>query len=332
MRLVYVSLLSSIGLLNHPAWAERNLGSTITVPTLGWVFDGQAQAIRPIVGTLGAAIIGPPINAGFLVATASVASQQGFAIVVSAEDQRVRTITLRNNESLIRDVKAADTAPDRIVLSPSGTAALLYFSKAGRVQVITGLPLDPAIQHEFSLSDREITATGWAVSDDGGRMLFVTPAEMTSSVRVLDAKLGMYTAAFEGSSFVMSFFPDSHKALIVNQSSEIFLLEEGTPSHLGRTAVQAAVNPVAIQFSQKRTQAYIAYANGNIVEFDLATGVAKTASCNCRITDLDALNDLSLFRITELSASPLLLVNMADSEPRIWFVPSNRATNGRNEQ
>jgi len=332
MRIVYVSLLSLIGLLNHPAWAERNFGSTIAIPTLGWVFDGQAQAIRPIVGTLGAAIVGPQIDAGFPVATASIASQQGFAIVVSAEDQRVRTVTLRHNESVVREVKAADTAPDRIVLSPSGTAALLYFSRAGRVQVITGLPLDAAVEHEFSLSDREITPTGWAVSDDGDRSLFVTGAGMTSSVRVLDANLGMYIASFEGSSFVMSFFPDSHKALVVNQSSEIFLLEEGTPSHLGRTAGQAAVNPVAIQFSQKRTRAYIAYADGNIVEFDPAIGVARTASCNCRITDLHGLNDPSLFRITELSASPLLLVNMADSEPRIWFVPSGRATNGRNEQ
>src|SRR5688572_29621188 len=163
--------LSMLFLLLHSARAERDSGMKIGVPSVGWVFDRQLMALRPIKGTLGAATLGHPLDAGFPVENAVVGSQRSFALVVSAADHQVRVMLLGPGAPSVKGVEGTNVSPDRIVLSPSGTAAILQFVKSARLQIITGLPESPVVSREISTSGLGDSIAELAISDDGNRLL-----------------------------------------------------------------------------------------------------------------------------------------------------------------
>src|ERR1043166_3804615 len=97
---------------------------SVAGPLSGFVFDGSARALRPVRGVAGAATFGDPMDAGVSLASASGSPRQDSAFAKAA-DGATRFFTL--NGGAAAEVAIDGLGPvERVVYSPSGTAAAVY--------------------------------------------------------------------------------------------------------------------------------------------------------------------------------------------------------------
>lgn len=308
MRSVFVLLLTAASALSQQA--------RIAAPSLGWVFDPEAMAIRPIQGTLGAATLGAPLDAGFRMTAAAIAAQRGFAIGVDAADGSVRVVRWKE-QAAAQIIDGTEAHPGRIVLSPSGSSALLssaLLSSAvsARVQVITGLPDAPRISSETDLGE---APAAMAISDDGERRLF-----LVSGALWIHEPGGVFRAPLNGIAVAAAFRPGSREAVALTAEGKLHRIgAEGTISSYGDLVEERS--PVGLRVSADGTHAYVAFANGSAVDFDSVSGSARTSSCNCKASGLTALRS-DAFLMNDISdTQPLMVFDGSGSGPKVWFVP-----------
>src|SRR5262249_24065684 len=144
----------------------------------------------------GAATLGDAVDAGSALASALISPRQDFALGLSADNQTARIIQLRTPGAPPLTLDNL-SAPDRMLLSPSGSAALFYWQEPSRIAVLTGLP--------DALAIRELSAGGLgalsalAVADDGyiaaaagsGSGWFATPDGNFVPLSVPDATVAL---------------------------------------------------------------------------------------------------------------------------------------------
>jgi hypothetical protein len=116
-----------------------------------------------------------------------------------------------------------------------------------------------------------------------------------------------------------AFAPKSAEALVAAGGllTVIRRLPEG-PAYRTLTAYTDA--PVAVAFSTDSSRAIMATATGDIRIFETGGSELPAMSCGCNTTGLHPLAGGSLFRLNDVSAGPLWLLD-AGSNPRFWFVP-----------
>ena len=93
-------------------------------PSLGFVFDPSAHALRRIQGIPGAALVGTTVEFGFAVSAAYVAPRLDSAFVMAGDGQ-AHFFRLTADAPEERAVDSMG-APLRVIFSPSGSAAALY--------------------------------------------------------------------------------------------------------------------------------------------------------------------------------------------------------------
>jgi hypothetical protein len=171
MRLLLVLLLAGRGAA--PLWGEGFLA-----PVTGFVLDPASHTIRPFNGTPGAAVLGRGINLPFGIARAA-SRVHGVVVAISDEAPRRALVIggLDRGDPAVRVVDGALTDADGLVLSSSGTAALLY--TADSMQVLTGLPEQPLAGAVVAVPGRIRAA---AISDDGQITLIATDAPGAAGV------------------------------------------------------------------------------------------------------------------------------------------------------
>ena len=323
MRFLYSLILIFLPLL--PAGAQGM--ASVAGPSLGFAYDASLGAIRPIRGIPGAAILDDPIDAGFAFAAAAISPRQDYALALSADDGQVRLIRFQNGGLTALFVNNAMVSPDRMIFSPSGRAAVLYQQSSGRLQVLAGLPEAPTAQDAGTLVFTGSQA-GIAVSDDGALVLLASGGQDSDPVWLLAPGGNLLQLPLPGSSVAVSFRRDSHDALALTRTGDLYLARNVDTSldlrqvHAGD---EQTSSPVAVQFSSNGARAYTANATGTLAAFDLATGAANMVSCQCGPTGLQPLNSGMLFRLNEISNLPLLLLDGSGAAPRVWFVPPYRA-------
>jgi hypothetical protein len=259
----------------------------VAIPGLGWVFDSSAGAIRPITGIAGAAVVGDSLELPSL-QTAVIASRQGFALAVMADDGQIRLVRLQAGAAASVEIPGLLSYPDRILLSPGGAAAVVYERSFGRLQLVTGLPDRPQIIETHS------QAAPVAVGDDGSAALEDEfPAPVAAA----------------------TFRRNSPDVAAISKTGEIFLRRDGETRQI------ASLAAAAVQFSSDGSQIYLAGQDGKLLILQAATGEARVLACGCAASSLDPLNPDGLFRITEGSSAPVFLFDAAAAGPRFWFVP-----------
>jgi hypothetical protein len=208
-------------------------------------------------------------------------------------------------------------AAERIVFSPSGSAAALYTD--GSVQVVRGLPGAGTLAFEVRLQlrqkSRAATASeSLAISDDGAYLLYATGNEVEliglagDSRKLMDAKPGALAA----------FAPASHDAAVIHSGSlTLFRDVIGTAT---RRDLPGTIAPSAMSFSSDGRTVFIASQRSRTVDaIRLETGESTSMLCDCAPTSLTPMG--SLFRLNEMSGSPLWLLD-AGTTPRLLFVPA----------
>ena len=135
-----------------------------TGPVEGYIFDAPTASLRAVMGFPGAASFGPVLLGGLEFASAAprqnyaVAFQSGSCVLVTSLDSgAVSTVA----------IPAATRRPERIAWSGDGTVAVLYSSAGSWIQMLAGLPGNPAASSYIDLSVLGGSLTAVAVSADG---------------------------------------------------------------------------------------------------------------------------------------------------------------------
>lgn len=293
---------------------------SVAAPAMGYAFDANAAAIRPLRGIPGASLLGDPLDPGFAISLAAISPRQNFALAVSSTDSRLRLVPLSGgNAGSLPD--SALTAPDRIFFSPSGSAALLL--QNGRLQALSGLP-DHAAVREIDLSSLTATPSAVAVSDDGALVALAGEG----SAWAVDAGGSSFQLALPGVTAALSFGINSHDLIAVSGTGDVHVVRHpGSDSdyRLIHAADEQTAGAIAARFSADGARAFLVSADGTAAAITVDTGAVATISCGCRATSLDPLNSRDLFRLTSAGQSVLMLFDgSGDAGPKVWFVPPDR--------
>jgi len=300
--------------------------SGVAGPVSGYVFDQSANALRPILGIPGAALLGAGLDAGSALTAAYVAPGQNWVLATTADGPAFLRLT---GGAVSRvSVGGVTASPERVAFSPSGTAVAVY--AAGRIQVVQGLPDAPLVVGALSAgvsgrSSQEAAAArsrrglgSFAVSDDG---LYVLYAE-GGSIRLWGVAGEDFTVMQADSNAVVAFAPGGHIAAAADAAGGVVLLGDVAGSGSRRSlAARGATFPVGLAFSADGGSLFLADAAARqVTAYNLAAGAQTVLSCDCVPAGLFPMG--GLFRLNEAGAAPLWLLDARSGDPRIVFVPA----------
>jgi hypothetical protein len=285
------------------ALAQSN--GRIDAPVLGMVFDADASAVRLLEGIPGSARLGRVLAPE--VVTAAIAANRGFALGVQ-----------RGGAAVF--VSAAGTGPlpgarsgaTQAIVSPSGTAAALYFP-GGRVEIFTGLPDDVQLRRASQLDE---TPAILAVSDDGEVLLSVVRGRGGNTVYAhRDGGLQVFYRARRVAA--VAFVPGRQDALVAEPASIKLVRPD-----LGEQ--KAGVDPdgdvAAVAASPDGQRVFVASRSGRVTIHDLRSGSSASVTCACEPRTLAALRGNAVFRLNESGNGPFWILDADGAEARISFV------------
>ena len=300
-------------------------------PVLGYMFESDNQSLRPILGIAGASHLGDAMALGLSLKTASESPNQDYLLGIDGNTGQAQLVDLRAGSANTSSLQGANAGADRVVLSPQGSAAALYFRQARQVQVVTGLPANPQVSSSISLESLPGFVTALAIEDGGQWLLAGMSHEGAGSVFAVSAGGSASLVASAGQVSSLSFGAASDDALVTDYArNEVVLLRDissGPQALVLASGKDGLSGPVAAAFSADRSRVYVANSGSNqIALLPLEGGVPAVLACDCRPTQLAALRGGSAYRITGSAGEPIYLLDTA-ADPRVVFVAS--ATSGQ---
>jgi hypothetical protein len=300
--------------------AAAQTGTALSGPTMGLVFDSSQSALRPIRGIPGAATLGDPLNLGFALASATVSPRQDFALALRADDSSLVLV----RAGRFAAIPKTRPAPALMVFNNAGTAAALYDSGAGRVQILTGLPDAAAVQSDVDISALAGPVAALAV-DDAGTSLFLAAGAAET--------VALYRIAMDGASQFLASFR-SVAALRLSATGREALLADSAAGAVyairdlqGAGRVETIVSgrdglgaPIAVE-SDSAGRIFVADRAGNLTILDRARGSVLSLPCGCAPTGLFRLSGTATFRLTEPSHAPMWVLDASGADPRIVAIP-----------
>ena len=298
-------------------------------PVVGYVYDGSAQAVRPVLGIPGASVLGSAVQFAYGLASVTV-SPGADSAVVTADDGSLHLIALSGQTAAEIAFNGSSVKPDRVVYSPSGTSVALI--AAGRAQVFSGLPTSATLVGTMDLGGATTTArvqaevarrpaaraASMAVSDDGTWLVTVANGSLE-----LIGSGGSHSIASAGRGSVVAFAPGGHDVSFADPVARTVALVRDA----GSTATQQAVwqdaslaSVAGLAFSADGQTLFLASGDIPVTIFNLAAGTHAPVACDCTSTGMERMG--STYRLNEFGSGPLWLLDAAASTPRTVFVPA----------
>lgn len=290
--------------------------SQISGPVSGYVFDGARREVRPILGIPGASTIGDALDFGFAVSAAYVAPRQDRALVTAA-DGTVHLFRIQSGSAAELVLNGFARAPERVVFSPSGTAAALYHS--GSIEILNGLADSPVVTTSLELTTAD-SPTSMALSDDGALVLLA----WGTSVGLFASGANLGTLTDTAGPAAVTFAPGTHDAAVADPLGSGIVwfrdLTGASDSQVVAVPDDTIQSATAVAFSADGRSLLVASPAGqSVTRLDLAQGTRTTIPCACAPTALAPVG--SLFRLTEFSGDPLWLLDTQQDPARTVFVP-----------
>jgi hypothetical protein len=265
--------------------------------------------------------LGDPVNLGFPLAAAAVSPRQDSALALRADDSSVVLVRAGGASAAI---PGARPAPALMVFSPAGTAAALYDSGAGRVQILTGLPDTAAVQSDLDISALAGPVAALAVDDAGSSLFLAAGAPET---------VALYRIALNGASQFLASFRSVAALGLSATGREILLADSAAgavyvmrdPRGTGRLDMVASGRdglgaPIAVE-SDSSGRIFVADQAGNVTILNRGRGPALSLSCGCAPTGLFRLSGTATFRLTDPSDGPMWVLDASGADARIVAVP-----------
>jgi hypothetical protein len=290
-------------------------------PVMGYMPDGgtlRTMSGIPAAGAVGVAIAGGAFS------RIEVSPDQTQALAVAAGTGAVMLNTIGSGASVA--VQGVASAPDRIVFSPSGTAAGLWFSRSHHFQLLNSLSASPAINDiDFSFTGSDPASL--AVSDDGQWMVGAWPF----STYAVGPSGYAIVLPVSGAAEAVCFFHRRNDVAAITANQVILITDIGgavAPKVIWSKpddpppADPAAAPPVqiAVGFATSFDNRYLSIAGnlGALSTFDLAAGTSVGLNCACSPASLYGMGE-SLFRLTGLTDGVVKVFDAATND--VWFVP-----------
>lgn len=298
-------------------------------PVVGYVFDGSARAVRPVLGIPGASVVGSAVPFAYDLASVTV-SPGADSAVVTAGDGSLHLFGLSGLNATEISFNGASVKPDRVVFSPSGTSVALI--AAGHAQIFSGLPVSATlvgtmdlggavtarVQAESARRPAAARSASMALSDDGAWLATVADG----SVELIGAG-GSHGIANAGRGSVVAFAPGGHDVGFADPVARAVALVRDASS----TATQQVVwqdaslaSAAGLAFSTDGQSLFLASGDVPVIIFNLAAGTHAPVSCDCAATGMERMG--SAYRLNELGSGPLWLLDASASVPRTVFVPA----------
>lgn len=304
-----------------PAFAQPG---RIAGPAIGYAFDREARAVRPILGIPGASMLGAPVELGIDAESAAISPRQDSVIVIGS-DRLPRFFRLQSGTASAQTFEGSSGVTREVAFSPSGTAAALLGTDS--IQVVTGLPDHPAADFKIDLSrmplDRlRATRSAMAVSDDGAWVLVA--AAGTVRLYGISGEARSLMSISDGA--LVSFAPSGTDAAIADAAGAGLVLYRdlaGSPKNTTIASAERLASPVGLAFSSDGRRLFLAGAAGSVSAFDVVSGARSEFSCNCEPALLAPMGEL--LRLTHAGSGPLWLLDPRPGREQIVFVPAARS-------
>jgi len=304
-----VSLLTSAG-----AFAQ------IQGPTLGYLPDSGSLRVMQGIPSAGAI--------GNLLATDREFSQvvllpgqnAALAVVKETGEPVVLTVGTDLTTATTPVGGAAGPAPDRIDVSPDGTAALLLDGASNRLRVITGLPAAPLVARSIETASLGSSPIALAVSDDGQWVAGIWPV----GVYALGPHEEFILLPVGADASALAFFHSRHDLAFAGPAALLTVTDIGGGAATQVVyappgdAPQPSESPIAITVTPENQHLLVMPPSGTMGSIDLTTGEATFTACDCEPAGLNALGG-ALFRVSELANGAIKIYDAAAG--RVWFVP-----------
>jgi hypothetical protein len=303
---------------------------TLSGPSLGLVYDPAAQAIRPVLGIPGASTAGKHIDLGFTIAAAAIAPSHNYALALST-DGSLQLVTFRS-DGVSAQAISSSARPDRMVLSPSGSAAILYYKSAAAVQVVTGLPDSVQVGTQLDISALPQAPDTLAISDDGAVVL----AGVAENGKDEAARGEVFLVPPDGSAArsiavvqhasAMAFYTKSQDVLIADDvANSITMVSDaaGQASQQWTFTDAGLPAPDSVQVSADRKTVLAGSSKNGMLAIVDATGVNAPmfVKCQCAPMEVRPFKPAGIFQVTEPGNGLLWIFDSNPVNPRVLFVP-----------
>lgn len=305
----------------------------ISGPVLGYMFNASERKLRPIFGIPGASFIGGPLalNVELVVAEASPAGDYALGADAAGVVYRV---DLRNGLASAQALTGVIAGVDRIFLSPTGSAAVVYDRQSRTVQTLSEMHGQPRIHGTIDLAGVSGVITALAVADDGRTVMAASSTREGGALYAAVSGASPERIAPAGQVLSISFLPNSTDALAADRQRHEALHITGVGRSPSAAVIASGSNglrsPLAVAPTADGSAAIIAGSeSGAILRAPLAGGAPHAIDCSCTPRGLAAMGSDSLFRLTDDPTRPVYLldadrlgVDGKTREPRIVFVPA----------
>lgn len=314
IKLIIASLIAGAVLTAQP--------SRVAGPVLGLVVDANFR-LRPVLGVPGSAYLDQPLSLDPSIQIAAISPHQDYVLAIRG-DARDLVLIRDPMGSGVNSVVDGAAGAGRVILSRTGSAALLLSADAQHFQVISGLPDLASVAWQSGVSAISGEPSSIAVSDDGKAVLVAAAAGDHTSIFLVTAEAGPRVVASAGQLRGLAFLAGRTDALIgdaaANQARVIWD-PAGAASELVVGDVSRLVD---IASSEDGRTVYLATTNpSGVLSVDLSTGAKHSNPCDCTPTALVPLSRAGLFRLTDLVGGELWIFDGGAMNPRIVIVPGD---------
>jgi hypothetical protein len=301
IRLFVLAVTTTLALAQTP-------GPSISLPSLGYVFDNNAKAIRLISGVPGAASLDAPVSAGTSLDSAFVNSRAQLAIA-NSKDGGVALVQWNGTQQ----VTALSSALSRVTMAAfnrSGDGAAI--SDGTTVEVWSGLTNTPAVGATFSpnggVTALAINASGTVAAANGSGSVVL----LGDNARVL-ASGGAWTA--------LAFLPNGNDLLAADGAGEtLTLIQDVQNTAAASVVLNVSEKPGALVVSADGSEAALGLAD-NVTIVNLASGAVNSIACGCQAASFDLLQGNLVARIIDAQTGSQLLLDADSAQPRVGPLP-----------
>jgi hypothetical protein len=326
-----ILIIFILGLLTASlAWTSPTEDSGLRGPVIGYVFDANRQAIRPVNGILGSSLLGAAVDLPFAVGEAAFSPRADFSIAVSASDRAAYLLRNLGGTPTIDAIEGAITGADRVFLNAAGSAAALLASDTRQLQILRGLPGALTIETPLDLSSISGTITAVAIDSSASNILIAASDDHGALYLVsTDSQAGPQRIGNFGSPSALALLNNDRDVIVADAAiSELTLLRNfaTTPEAVLLAGERDGVSgPVGLRIASDNRHLYIANRSSRTLDnWNLDTqSLESSIPLDTEPTRLTPFRDSSTFLLNDVGEHPLWLLE-ADANPELYFVPVNR--------
>ena len=288
----------------------------------GFTFDVPTRSVRPVLGSLGSAVLGQPIFGGLTYG--SVSPHQTFALVFHDEHFAVLS-GLGTSQTKLTQVPGAFAIPDGVAWSGDGATAILFSRTGNWIQAVSGLPASVSPAVAISLDSLGGSLASVATDLHGGRIV----------VGVTGPGAGIYRIE-NGASFVPLLSLAKPVALAFSEDGGTLYALDGAGGLVAQNAADLSyqtwpltgiADAVAIRPARDTSNRAVVYVAGRsdrlLQAYDASTHqVVATAPLSFSPNTIEGLGVGSFLLESRATTDDILWSFRNAPQPLVYFVPA----------